>query len=95
MNEHLAEREGVPHGNNRYTNDGCRCDECKVEHAWFQAEGVLRRKERLDEVPAERHGILGTYTNWGCRCDLCRGAMREYKRHQKAPALCPHCGRAL
>lgn len=74
MPEYQDAREGVPHGNNRYIMHKCRCDICRADHAWYQAEGVIKRRDRLHELPPEAHGRLGTYTNWGCRCDLCKAA---------------------
>jgi hypothetical protein len=41
--EHIADLVTPrPHDNNRYTNGGCRCAECRADHARVEAERVAR-----------------------------------------------------
>lgn len=87
----------IQHGTeSKYTNDGCRCAECKeVARAAIQR----RRRERfaLRELvdgrlvaprPAELHGTVNTYNDWGCRCAPCTRAAEEGRqlRAQREPS---------
>jgi hypothetical protein len=83
------------HGGNHYTNDQCRCDECRAAHAENVLGARARRWARRERVnglliaPGPRnHGGGSTYTNWGCQCQPCRTA------HNAARARCYRKGRA-
>jgi hypothetical protein len=66
----------VPHGtNSRYTNNACRCDDCR----WAHSDAVFQQRRARALLVAKDpslvpHGVASTYNNWMCRCDLCRAA---------------------
>jgi len=59
----------------RYTNDKCRCDDCRAAHRRYSAKRRAQRRELLQDDPTlVEHGRLSTYLNWGCRCTECTEA---------------------
>lgn len=65
----------IAHGTaSKYTNDRCRCDECRA--AWSIYIRALRQRRAAEGLPPSvEHGAT-TYTNWGCRCRTCVEGMR-------------------
>lgn len=57
---------------NRYTNDGCRCDECKLASREYFRD---RRKRGLPKDDP-RHGTHAAYSHYGCKCPLCVEGIR-------------------
>jgi 5-methylcytosine-specific restriction endonuclease McrA len=79
----------IEHGNNsRYTNYGCRCDECKAAAAARSKAYNARPKRKPLE---HEHGTNNAYANLGCRCDLCvadhAARTRAYYVKNKAEVL--------
>lgn len=71
----------APHGTrSRYTNQECRCDECKAANADYARR--CRRERVVDDEMM--HGRFSTYTNYMCRCDQCKRAARDYARVRRA-----------
>lgn len=68
---------------NGYSNQKCRCPECKK--AWV-AYGKVRRARRalLIQPDDPRHGTLSFYYNHSCRCDSCREVHARYARELRA-----------
>lgn len=68
------------HGQNGYTNLGCRCSICRAAQT---AYGLAIRKVRARRIVADPslrpHGVESTYLNWSCRCDECK---REHARRE-------------
>jgi hypothetical protein len=70
-----------PHGTySRYTNQECRCDQCRAANAEYARR---RRRERVVDDWA-KHGRVSTYKNYMCRCDDCRAAVRAEGRVRRA-----------
>lgn len=68
----------IQHGTiNGYSNQACRCDECKK--AWRayntpQRDADGRTYElRGRQMPEDVHGTVDGYYNWKCRCNECFG----------------------
>lgn len=69
-----------------YTNDGCRCEQCRAAHAAYQAR--LRAAKRANPDPDRiPHGTVGGYDNWSCRCEACTRASREALRRRRRGEL--------
>lgn len=70
------------HGNrSRYSNDGCRCEECTAANRKFCSLQDYKRATTtpFDDIP---HGWNG-YQHYKCRCDICRPAGIEHMRKQR------------
>ncbi len=78
----LIPGDGDPrHGQNGYSNLGCRCDVCRQAHADYAIGIRETRARRIGRDPSlAPHGKSSTYTNWGCRCDDCRRANTDERR---------------
>ncbi len=64
-----------------YTNNGCRCPECRAAQRTYAAQRrALRRQE---STPENVHGTENGYTNYGCRCVPCRTAHAATARHAR------------
>lgn len=72
-----------------YTNQRCRCDECReaarvrmgsYRKARFATRVMVNGRLVAPGLPKESHGKEGTYTNHGCRCQPCTTAQREAAR---------------
>lgn len=78
----------LPHGVSRYTNEACRCAECRVAWAAYMSN---RRKRKSDLVRANglpdsvEHGE-SAYDNWCCRCDVCTAAHSAARRDRERRA---------
>ena len=68
----------------KYTNEKCRCDECRKVNsnrvAKRRAERVKITREK--GVPPGVEHNQNTYMNWGCRCEVCK-ADRSAKDRQR------------
>ena len=71
-----------------YTNQGCRCAECR-EAARLATER-RRRARGVKQREFATHGSVSFYRKQGCRCDLCKAASaeaaREYRARKAVPA---------
>ena len=82
---------------------GCRCTECKREHADDALEYKAKRalnggRPLLEGKPEVQHGDITMYGR-GCKCELCMQAMRERSKFYNygesipdQPELCECCG---
>lgn len=81
---------------------GCRCAECRREHADDALEYAARRalnggRPLLEGKPDVQHGDITMYGR-GCKCELCMRAMREksleyrYGAIPERPEHCECCG---
>ena len=63
-----------------YTNQGCRCEECREARRIYGQEYYYRvtRPRRPPTNRTARHGSRSMYTNQGCRCTDCRKANAIY-----------------
>jgi hypothetical protein len=68
----------------RYSNQGCRCVDCRAANATYQRELIARYAAQGGRG---EHGTPYRYDT-GCRCEECRDAhnrkSREYKRRRRA-----------
>ena len=57
------------HGNNGYSNYGCRCAICREARRVYQG----RYRDRLAAIDpiAIPHGTTNAYDNFRCRCEEC------------------------
>jgi hypothetical protein len=64
------------HGNSKYTNDGCRCDECTDAHRLAIAGRKRARRKYVAEfgLPSGVEHGNSAYKNWSCRCAVCKAA---------------------
>lgn len=69
---------------NRYSNHGCRCDECK--EAWKRYYRERREAYRSGPIPERVHGTWTGYSNYGCRCDRCKAVPRAARQRAKKKA---------
>lgn len=76
LNHHTST---LPPGRSAYSNDGCRCDECRAG-SWARMQEMREWFRAHPEDPRIPHGTYGGYTNYSCRCDECRRANTEYAR---------------
>lgn len=69
-----------------YTNQRCRCDECReaarvrmgsYRKARFATRVMVNGRLVAPGLPKGSHGKEGTYTNHGCRCPRCTEAWAE------------------
>lgn len=69
-----------PEGTSRtsaYTNQGCRCAECREAHAVQMRTNRAARIERARLDPSTTpHGTENGYQSYACRCPQCREARR-------------------
>ena len=62
----------------RYTNQKCRCIQCRQANADTQRRQRTQRAKK--DIPAEKHGRRSTYINYRCRCDPCTQAQLDYNK---------------
>jgi hypothetical protein len=76
----------APHGTiSRYTNQHCRCAECRA--AWRAYYANLRKAGANGDIPATvTHGIASTYHVYACRCNDCRTAATTMSRARRDAA---------
>lgn len=78
----------------KYSNDKCRCAQCRAAWTAYQAKRRLERRER--PLPdAVKHGKPSTYCNWGCRCRPCIDAHSADNRMHRARARAAKMAAAL
>jgi hypothetical protein len=67
------------HGSSKYSNDNCRCDECRSAWAQYIRDRKLKRKRWVatNGLPESVSHGESAYANWGCRCSACRAAWNE------------------
>jgi hypothetical protein len=77
-------RPKPPHGTiSRYTNQRCRCDDCRAAFAAYQRH--RRARLRANPVPPHvSHGSVSTAMNYRCGCRPCRNAVNAYHRAWRA-----------
>ena len=69
-----------PHGTiSRYTNHGCRCDECRAAMTEYMRQYTARKAAGQPVRKYAKHGVRARY-NAGCRCARCTEANRIYNR---------------
>jgi hypothetical protein len=66
------------HGNNGYSNYGCRCGTCREARRVYQQD--YRARLATTDPVAIPHGTTNAYDNFGCRCDECCLAKAESRR---------------
>lgn len=74
-----------PHGTtSRYTNDYCRCTECREAWRVYRSGYIARLRASVGAggLPL-KHGTENSYNNYGCRCDDCRAAASDSARHRR------------
>lgn len=63
----------MKHGQNGYTNYGCRCGVCRDAQAAYHR--AWKAKARGTLAPDDsRHGTPNGYANYSCRCLRCTEA---------------------
>lgn len=63
----------------RYTNRGCRCDECRAA----QRDALASWRDTVAGTLADgdpRHGTLNGYDNYRCRCGACAAAKAQARK---------------
>jgi len=66
-----------------YTHAGCRCDECREDHALvarLYRNGYWGGRDLV-------HGSVSTYVNNRCRCELCSAAKATYDASRRAQVV--------
>jgi hypothetical protein len=77
----------LAHGASKYSNDKCRCDECRTGWAAYVQKRKLQRKAWVQKngLPKDVPHGSSAYFNWGCRCRFCTDeSTRVYRERREA-----------